>query len=271
MVYTLAYNNYDMTCENCIGTWSGQRMKQTYTLLDYYGKPWTGKGSGTYRNYSVDQPYGIFGVDALTGSDKTARTKLLGSIAYIKSSDRFQPSRLFFVTQVDSVEIADTVSYIQPGAHTSKKRFFLNNLSTRGRNLIARNLSGIGGASSYYGSDWKTSYLSEGSSLSSVANVYTSTSGAKICYRYKDRALTSQPLWPWPMNQRIMNAMIESGRTSVDVTKTIESMFGAIPAACKGTATNVASTTTPASSTTTSTSDKTLTVPNSPLNLKVGP
>ena len=35
MTYTLAYNNYNMTCENCIGTWSGERMKQTYTLLDY--------------------------------------------------------------------------------------------------------------------------------------------------------------------------------------------------------------------------------------------
>ena len=39
MTYTLAYNNYNMTCENCIGTWSGERMKQTYVLLDYDGKP----------------------------------------------------------------------------------------------------------------------------------------------------------------------------------------------------------------------------------------
>ena len=51
MTYTLAYNNYHLTCENCLGTWSGQGMPETYVLLDYDGKPWTGNGAGTYTNY----------------------------------------------------------------------------------------------------------------------------------------------------------------------------------------------------------------------------
>jgi hypothetical protein len=260
MTYTLAYNNYNMTCENCIGTWSGERMKSSYTLLDYYGKPWTGNGAGTYSNYSVNQPYGIFGVDHLSG-DKNARTKLLGSIAYVRGSDRFAAPQAVFVTKLDSFEVANTAVYIQPGTHTSKKRFSLNNLVTsKGGNLYAKNLTGFGGASSTYGSDWKKSSISEGSSLSSVANPYTSTSGARLCYRYQNRALTSQPLWPWPMNQRIMSAMVESGRTSVDVTKTIESMFGAIPAACKGSAT-----------TSVASSSSTTTTPTSPVNLEVAP
>ncbi len=42
MTYTLAYNNYHMTCENCLGTWSGQGMPETYVLMGYDGKPWTG-------------------------------------------------------------------------------------------------------------------------------------------------------------------------------------------------------------------------------------
>ena len=272
MTYTLAYNNYNMTCENCIGTWSGERMKQTYTLLDYYGKPWTGKGAGTYTEYSVDQPYAIFGIDALTGTDKNARSKLLGSIAYLRGSDRFAPHKVIFTTKVDSVEVANTAVYIEPGTHTSKKRFSLNNLySAVGLNLTARNLTGIGGAGSYYGSDWNKSNLSEGSSLSNVANPYTSTSGANICYRYNNRELTNQPLWPWPMNQRIKDAMIESGRASVDVTKTIESMFGAIPSICQTSATVAASTTTSTSSTSSSASNTTLTAPSSPLNLNVRP
>ncbi len=29
MTYTLAYNNYHLTCENCLGTWSGQGMPET--------------------------------------------------------------------------------------------------------------------------------------------------------------------------------------------------------------------------------------------------
>ena len=128
MTYTLAYNNYNMTCENCIGTWSGERMKQTYTLLDYYGKPWTGNGAGTYTNYNVDQPYGIFGIDGLAGN-KNARTKLLGSIAYVRSNDRFAPSRAIFVHKLDSVEVADTAVYIEPGTNITKQRFSLNNLT----------------------------------------------------------------------------------------------------------------------------------------------
>jgi hypothetical protein len=232
MTYELAYNNYNMTCENCIGTWSGERMKQNYTLLGYDGNAHiTSKNSAkTFTSYGVDHPYGIFSMGGLLN----AQTKVLGSIAYVRGSDDFAPSQAIVVRNIDSVEVADTVVYIEPGTHMSKKRFSLNNLkSAVETNLIARNLTGIGGAASTFGSDWQKSSISEGSSLSSVDNVFTGKSGANICYRYKDRALTTEPLWPWPMNQRIMDAMRESGRAPVDVTKTIESMFGPIPVKCK--------------------------------------
>jgi hypothetical protein len=261
MTYAMAYNNYNVTCENCIGSWSGERMKETYTLLDYYGNPWTGKGAGTYNDYNVDQPYAIFALDALK-DDKNANSKMLGSIAYIKATDRFHPKKLIFVTKVDAVEIANTAAYIEPGTYTATKRFYLANLETAaGVNLIARNLAGIGGNGSYYGSDWKKSFISEGTSLSSVGNVFTSTNGANICYRYKDRVLTNEPLWPWPMNQRIKDAMVESGRASVDVTKTIESMFGPIAAACTASGDSVAS----------GSPSTTATIPTTPVNLLVNP
>jgi hypothetical protein len=262
MTYTLAYNNVNMIVENSIGTWSGERMKQTYVLLDYYGKPWTGNGAGTYTNYGVDQPYGIFGVDALTGTDKNARSKLLGSIAYVRGSDRFHPSQAVFVTKLDSMELAHTLAYIQPGSQTNKQRFALYNLqSSTGVNLVARNLTGIGGAGSFYGTEWKKTALSEGASLSAVVNAFTSTtSGANLCYRYQNGALTTQPLWPWPMNQRIIDATVQSGRAAVNVTATIESLLGPIPAACESSST-VGTTPTPPATTS----------PSAPVNLQVGP
>jgi hypothetical protein len=262
MTYTLAYNNYNMIVENALGTWSGERMKQTYVLLDYYGKPWTGNGAGTYTNYGVDQPYGIFGNDGFTGSDKNARTKLLGSLAYVRGSDRFNPSQAVFITKIDSIELAHTGAYIEPGAHTSKKPYALYNLQTAtGTNLVARNLTGIGTSSSFYGTEWKKSALSEGGSMSAVANPFTATtSGANLCYRYNDGALTTQALWPWPMNQRILDATAQSGRAPVDVTATIESMFGAIPSSCKGTNGSGGQTPNP-----------TVTAPSAPINLQVTP
>ena len=261
MTYTLAYNNYNMIVENAIGTWSGERMKQTYTLLDYYGKPWTGNGAGTYTNYGVDQAYGIFGNDGFTGSNKSARSKLVGSLAYIRGSDRYHPGQAIFITKIDSVEIAQTAVYIQPGTQTAKKPFALYNLqSSTGVNLLARNNTGIGGASSFYGSEWKKSALSEGSTLAAVVNPFTSTTaGANLCYRYKDGAPTTQALWPWPMNQRIIEATVQSGRAAVDVTATVESLLGKIPAACKGT--TVAGPTSPS----------TPSAPTAPVDLRVAP
>jgi hypothetical protein len=268
MTYTLVYNNVNMIVENSIGTWSGERMKQTYVLLDYYGKPWTGNGAGTYTNYGVDQPYGIFGVDALTGSDKNARNKLLGSIAYVRGSDRFHPDQAVFVTKLDSMELAHTAAYIEPGTHTNKRPFALYNLqSSVGVNLIARNLTAIGGAGSYFGSEWKRSAIAEGGLLSAVVNAFTATtSGANLCYRYQDSVLTTQALWPWPMNQRIIDATVQSGRGAVDVTATIESLLGVIPAACKSTTSGGTHSTPPPSST-----PLLPRAPSAPANLQVGP
>jgi hypothetical protein len=45
--------------------------------------------------------------------------------------------------QIDWMEIAQSVAYIQPGAHTTKKLFALYNLQTAtGTNLVARNNNG---------------------------------------------------------------------------------------------------------------------------------
>jgi len=234
MTYTLAYNNHHMICENCIGTWSGERMKHTGTLLDYYGKPWTGHGAGTYTNYDVDQPYGVFAIDGL-GADKHAHARLLGSIAYVRRDDRFAPTQVIFVTKLESFEIRDTAVFVGTD-RADPKRFSLHNLSgTAGTNLIARNLTGIGGGGSFFGSAWKKTDISEGSVVRSVPNVFSSNRGARLCYRYKDGTLTNEPLWTWPMNQRIRDGLVASGRSGVDVTATIEAMFGPIPGSCKST------------------------------------
>ena len=161
--------------------------------------------------------------------------KLLGSIAYARSTDRFAAAQAIFITKLDSIEVANTVAFIERGANASKKPFFLANLAKdeAATRLIANNLTGIGGANSQYGSNWNKNSVSEGPTPDSVTNVFTSSHGANLCHRYMDGSLTDTPLWPWPMNQRIKDAMIESGRSAVDVTATVEEMFGPIPASCK--------------------------------------
>ncbi|MGH9895686.1 MAG: hypothetical protein ACREA0_27620, partial [bacterium] len=69
--------------------------------------------------------------------------------------------------------------------------------------------------------------------LGAVPNPWTTTAGANLCYRYTDGVRTMTPLWPWPMNQRILEATTASGHTPVDVTAEIELLLGPIPAQCR--------------------------------------
>jgi hypothetical protein len=235
MTYTLAYNNYRMTIENSIGTWSGEKVKEIYQLQCPQSSTYQKCGQ-TLTNYYVDQPYGIFGVDGFNRGTRNADSKILGSIAYITRADSFQASRLYLVVSADSVEYANNVAYIEPGYHSSKRTFQLYDIQGGGaQNLIASDLTAIGGAGSYFHNAWQTNNIDIGVTLGDVASIFTSSKGAHVCHRYVDGVLTNEPLWPWPMNQRIIDAMIESGRAPVDVTKTIEQLFGSIPDQCRKT------------------------------------
>ena len=104
--------------------------------------------------------------------------------------------------------------------------------------LYIKNSTGIGANQSNIHPDWVQSNVKGGTSVASVYGseslyVNDGTKGATICKRYVDGVLTSAGLWPWPMNQRIIDAMARAGRPAVDVTAELEAIFGTIPAACR--------------------------------------
>ena len=209
--FTLLYNSYNTIIENSIGTWDGKVMN----------------GS------SPDQTYGIFGTDRLDESPN-AYSKILGSIAYVTGSDTFHPHTLFWIGTQNFLEYIDNVAYLESGTYSDKKTFWFK--SNSGANPVGRtgkNLTSIGGAGVSIGSDVQTNNIEQGTTVNKVSNIFIGTQGARICKRYVNGVLTDEPLWPWPMNQRIIDAMKESGKSPVDVTKTIEQMFGAIPSECK--------------------------------------
>ncbi|HXM76659.1 MAG TPA: hypothetical protein VN971_07780, partial [Thermoanaerobaculia bacterium] len=208
MTYALAYNNYHLICENCIGTWSGEGMPQSYVLRDYYGNPWTGGGAGTYSNYDVDQPIGVFGVDG-EDANKNADARLLGSLAYVKSSDKYKAGQVVIVTRLDSVEVSNTAVSVAPGASGAPVPFLLIN-QPGATNLRASNISAFGASPSVIESTWAMSNVLPGVSPAAVyaggENLFNASRGANLCYAYQNGNLTNQPLWPWPMNQRIIDA-----------------------------------------------------------------
>ena len=185
-------------------------------------------------NYEIDQPYGIFMVDRIDDTDKNVYVKLLGSIAYLDGTEpRYQPKQLIFITQLDSIEIKDYVSIFPVGEYSDKYPMALYGLLGGGaQNLVISDAIGISGKRPYYHivAEWQKTNVSGGATLAEVLGEGVSifTSNIDVCYRYQDGVLTDVPLWPWPMNQRIIDAMIQSGREPVDVTATIEKIFGPI-------------------------------------------
>lgn len=85
-------------------------------------------------------------------------------------------------------------------------------------------------------------------SLPAGNTLYEGAETANLCFRTENRVLTSTPLWPWAMNQMILDAFAAcTARSagycgnSIDIDATITSIFGSPPAQC--TAASVSSTT----------------------------
>ena len=72
--------------------------------------------------------HSVFSAMTASSGDKNARAKLFGSIAYVRGTDRFAAAQAIFITKLDSIEVANTVAFIEPGTNMSKKPFSLANL-----------------------------------------------------------------------------------------------------------------------------------------------
>lgn len=59
-----------------------------------------------------------------------------------------------------------------------------------------------------------------------------SVGGVSLCHRSVDGHETGEPLWPWPMQERILAATERSNWESADVMGEIAEIFGPPPAAC---------------------------------------
>jgi hypothetical protein len=176
---------------------------------------------------------------------RSKNSQWLGSIAYLTSSSVFDTSRLgnFFsdggsgfqagdLHPAENVLVKDMV--LMAPFHNIQAGRFTADLSNTAQNIVGVSANGGNVTCS---SPWNCSNIRSGNSLSAAlsgsghTSIWTYMPG--ICKRYVNGTLTSQPLWPWPMNQRIFDALGQSGRTAVDITNTMEQLFGTIPTQCK--------------------------------------
>jgi hypothetical protein len=191
---------------------------------------------GCYSN-SPEPPFELF---------MTKNSKWLGSISYVPpEADYASGGLLFFYGDggsghySENVLLKDIVGYISPAnpAFSVSRPFRLDQEVVSNVNLRVDNLVGVAGATgscsepSWQGCNTIRTGRSLAEAIGPDKSVWREVPG--ICHRYVNGQLTNDPLWPWPMNQRIKDALVQSGRAPVDVTQTMESMFGPIPQECK--------------------------------------
>ena len=233
MTYSCFYNSHHITFENCIGTWDARQMPETHQAMGYDGKPFTKWGSGrstpkTYRDYNVDQAYGVFSADNYYPNIKMPRNGpyLYGCIAYVLPAPKLRPfSGVFQIgwgRGRDDGRIENCLAYVHPTVTTAGPALSL--FQFRGRNLTA-----IGGQTQFKESQIESVRQTDdgGDIVAERGHLLDTPGGAKILCRYENGKLTDKPLWPWPMNQRIIEAMKLAGyRDPVDVTRTVFELAG---------------------------------------------
>jgi hypothetical protein len=222
MGFSMFYNSRGIVAENCIALWDGVRMKETHQAMGYDGKPFTNWSTGakaprTYTNFGVDQPYGCFSADANRKIGPSQGPYLYGCLAYALKTHRLVPfAGLFFLPcKQEDGRIENCAALVEDGI-MHMRPFHLAKI--RGSGLTA-----VGGKEPVFAGAAIENTLrvagAEGrAAWAAMFRKEPPIKGAHLYYRYQDGKRTDQPLWPWPMNERIKTLI------GVDVTATVLSL-----------------------------------------------
>lgn len=191
--FSLSYAYTNVLAENIIGTWN------------------TDSGSPT------NNPYDIIGHDGFI--DGIPRyVKLYGSLAYLRQNQATPIGQMISFPGGaigGQTDIRDTMACIESGASHTGRRPFLFGTPLYPVNTV-RDCSSIhNGKLSQLTSGWTYTNFSEDGPRS-----------LPLLLKYVDGVKTGTSLLPWPMNQRIIDARIQSGRSAVDVTATVQQVLG---------------------------------------------
>jgi hypothetical protein len=234
MPFSNVYDSYGAIFENNIAMWNGA------------------------DNGAPNQPYGCYAQDGFDNStNHESNSKYLASLCILRSTDTVPTAATFGgimgARTVNLTEYRDMIIYNDPGSHPLVKPILAqiydnhtgsNQCSTTPAGVCNRTLTnitsvGFDALQSVNAATWTTSNIRDYDNAAAMNaaghNPFqtTGTNGARMCYRTVDGVLqTGTKLWPWPMQQRIIDAMTLASETPIDVMDVIEDRFGTIPAGC---------------------------------------
>ena len=274
---SIHYDSGNSTFENILVTWTGESMPEEYDDIDRTtGQP---KIPLVHRtNFAVAGSKWLFGRDHAP-SPVCGNIGMFGSLAYVGATTigpPTGPNRLHGVAnslQSDCFTFRDVMIFMHPShsGFNAMDGFLFGSLTS---NSIAEFTTSVTGQSDSFAAGWSgqasTRIHIDQATLGAVqsaldaagANPWTGTTGASLCHRYVNKQKTTEPLWPWPMNDRIKAATAAAGRyangqntfngepvcpscvggraarTATDVTADVESLLGSLPTGCKASSEN---------------------------------
>jgi hypothetical protein len=214
-VFSNGYNTTSSIFENVIGTWDGasnptEGSGGPLSVLRF--------GPTTYTQYAC------------------LNASYLGSIAYVLAGQVVPNNLLAMASNSNDnhcLTMRDVAVFVD-ATHSTLRPYYLRDDTQFPPSIdnFATRVTEIGGTTSTIQSSWTVTNRIDVDTLGST-DIWDGANQANVCKRYVNGILTTTPLWPWPMNQRIIDAMKAAGKTPVDVTATMGQIFGPIPSRCR--------------------------------------
>jgi hypothetical protein len=261
---SMCYNSEETLIENCIGTWDelpGANQEQKSSV---FGIDNSIGGQGNHRLFGSigyhlstqrGSPNRIFGLwyenigsytikDCIGYTDRTDELNTFHlddtdyfTVSYLTSiggnGSDWRPSSLYVDNQIGTINnciVQDSLRYgTNEGSNFDYIMYWNNTNHYQGSPpahyaIENPNLTANGGNILQYGFNDSRRPKVDGQAV-----------GTQIQYRYVDGVLTDEPLWPWPMNERIKEALVASGydqrggldgKGGTDLTKVIFELGG---------------------------------------------
>lgn len=212
--YQIGYRTRQQRFENVLGTWN--------SVGDVRG-----------AEAIVTQFY-----DCEQASASLSGTQVLGSLFYLPNGNSYPTGELLYSFCTADAAWKDVAVVVGSDYPWVKPGWFPRFDSAAPQvNNVCDNCLAVHAGSPWHsdnGNGWTFPGLKQGNGLAAATggqSAFTLLPG--LCRRYVRGQLTNEPLWPWPMNQRIKDARAASGSPAVDVTQTIETLLGPLPASCR--------------------------------------
>jgi hypothetical protein len=217
-----------VTYHRCWGRWEyseNTAPKITYELTYNYQNVEFYSCLGTHDRQAGADPTQHEGIFSVGNSDHTHDYVVVrGVICYLPQAYTGVFDQAWKYTQLGSCDVDNLVILFHPD-HSGRGTISMGATDLDPDGLTGDNITVVGGAPTSIHSDWDTSNIEDADTYAGVSSIWESSNGAQVNQLYDvDGNLTSDPIFPWPMQGRLSSALATAGYVDHDIQSEIEAL-----------------------------------------------